>query len=225
MQPRDAVPAFISAFLDDSCIFLAGAKADIGRGRLVALNAFKFLGWALSQPKMELEGALDPIIVVLGHGFDCSKQERFVTVHKISRVREGIRKLFKAAKVCRLELASLLGLAQSVRANIVRRWRLSPAYNCLHAPGDATYTKLPARARSCLQRVSDSLEERRSIWTLPPRWEIPSLPLVPNVPNVDAAEQAGVAGVMMTDTSVQFFARPWSRTLQRQRIGSGPSKR
>jgi hypothetical protein len=218
---RDLIPGFISAFLDDSCIFLGGTDADRNRGREVVLSAYAFLGWTISQPKMVEEGSLDSTIVVLGHGFDLRKEERFVTKHKISRIRTGISKLAKASKVSKLELASLLGLIQSVRANIARRWRLSPLYGCLHGPV-GNFTVLSQRARACLRRVDESLEERRSVWTLPPRWEVPSFPLVNHIPNVDAAEQSGLGGVMIVGTKLLFFARKWSASLKLARIGIAP---
>ena len=220
-EGRDLIPGFMSAFLDDSCIFLGGTAADRSRGREVVMQAFTFLGWTISEPKMEEEGSLDSTIIVLGHGFDLAKEERFVTKHKISRIRTAIAKLLALKRVNKLELASLLGLIQSVRANIARRWRLSPLYGCLHGPdGDSTVISL--RAKACLQRVNDSLEERRSVWDLPPRWEIPSFPLVNDIPNVDAAEQGGMGGVMVSGTTLLYFARGWSDQLKQSRIGIAP---
>ena len=218
---RDLIPGFISAFLDDSCIFLGGTKEDRNRGRDIVLAAYAFLGWTISEPKMVEEGSLGSTIIVLGHGFDLLKEERFVTKHKISRIRTGIFKLSKESKIIKLELASLLGLIQSVRSNIKRRWRLSPVYGCLHGP-DGDFTTLSRRARDCLRRVDESLEERRSVWTLPPRWEVPSFPLVDHIPNVDAAEQAGLGGVMVSGSELLYFARNWSDPLKHSRIGIAP---
>jgi hypothetical protein len=220
-EGRDLIPGFISAFLDDSCIFLGGTKADSSRGRDIVLAAYAFLGWTISEPKMKEEGSLASTIIVLGHGFDLIKEERFITKHKISRIRTGISKILRATKIPKLELASLLGLIQSVRANITRRWRLSPLYGCLHGP-DGDTTTISERGRKCLRRVDESLEERRSVWSLPPRWEVPSFPLVPNIPNVDAAEQAGMGGVMVSDLELIFFARNWSPCLKQLRIGIAP---
>ena len=95
---RDLIPGFISAFLDDSCIFLGGTKEDRNRGRVIVLAAYAFLGWTISEPKMVEEGPLGSTIIVLGHGFDLLKEERFVTKHKISRIRRSLNRHFKIVK-------------------------------------------------------------------------------------------------------------------------------
>jgi hypothetical protein len=218
---RDLLPAFISAFLDDSCIFAAGTNKDRQLAHKIVMEAFSYLGWTLSAPKLILEGSLSDTIIVLGHGVSCSAQERYVTLHKQLRVTTAINGMTKVQTVPKDDLASLLGLIQSIRGNIVSRFRLSPLYNCLHSRAGSTVI-LSTRAKKCLFRVLRALPERRSIWQLPPRWDIPSFPLVEGVPNTDASQLYGFAGVLLDGNKLRYFAKPWPPKLASLRANIGP---
>jgi hypothetical protein len=160
---RDLLPAFVSAFLDDAYIFLAGTANDAKLGRKIVMEAFAYLGWTMSQKKLLTEGALHHIIIVLGHGVDCKLGERFIIQYKQDRIKDRALPAIRTGSVSRDILASLLGLIQSVIGNVIRRWRLCPLYRCLHRDATADVIHLSPRAIACLQRVVDTLHERRSV--------------------------------------------------------------
>jgi hypothetical protein len=218
LSGRDLLPSFVSAFLDDTCIFLGGSLADIKRGYKIVMDAFAFLGWSLSLKKMALEGTPDPVIIVLGHGVDCQQGKRFVTMHKQDRIRDTAVPAIQTKQIEADSLASLLGLIQSVRGNVTRRWRLSPLYAALHHPQSGHVIHLHPRAIAALQRVVDSLSERRSIWLQPPHWQIPTFPLVQGVPNSDASQCCGMAGSLLDGPTMRYFSLTWPESIVEARV-------
>jgi hypothetical protein len=214
LPERDLLPAFISAFLDDTCVLLAGTTADIARGKAIIMKGFTFLGWILSAKKLDLEGTPAPHIIVLGHGVDCAEACRYIIPLKQDRIKDDAVPAIRNRHIHEDKLESLLGLIQSVRGNVIRRWRLTPLYNCLHSRHRRGSTvHLSTRAVAALRRVVESLDERRSIWQDRPRWDVPTFPLVCSVPNVDAS-YAGMAGVMIAGSDLVFFSRSWSAALR-----------
>jgi hypothetical protein len=66
------------------------------------------------------------------------------------------------------------------------------------------------RARECLRKALDSLDERRSLFHRPTRWQMPAHELVELVPNGDACTTVGYGGVMVYEGVMQYFSGQWT---------------
>ena len=132
-----AMPADIQAFLDDFWIMVASSiKEERDKAREIVLTAFEYLGWTLSTSKFKEEGTLATEAVLIGHHVCTVTQTRGVTFVKQERLRHSITPMLSANRWDRKELSQVLGLAESVRGDVCRRWRLGPAYRVLHAGTD-----------------------------------------------------------------------------------------
>jgi hypothetical protein len=119
-----AMPASVDGFLDDFFFFVCGSEEDRRLAHNTIMEAFRFLGFTISGSKLKEEGSLSQLGEILGHGFDLKKMERFVTAHKQARIRKIITELLRTDVWDRKEIESLVGVIQSVKHDVPRRWRL-----------------------------------------------------------------------------------------------------
>ena len=154
----------------------------------------KFLGWALSTSKFEVEGHRKADGVILGHGVDLGTATRYVPEEKKQRVRQHGIPMLTAKVWSRSRTHKLVGLLQAIKDDVVRRWRLAPPYAVVYAGGDGDCVAPSPRARECLRKVIETLDERRSLYHRPTCWEMPAGPMVEFVPNGDASSKVGYGG-------------------------------
>ena len=216
------MPAFVQAFLDDFWIVVAsGSDSDLDDAYKLVMWGFKFLGWALSMSKFELEGKRKGNGVILGHGLDLTTATRGVTDDKKARVRQAGIPMLTATLWSRLGVQKLLGLLQAIKDDVVRRWRLGPMYNVVYVyghnasqfAGRGDMVPPGARARECLRKVLETLDERRSMFHRPTRWCVPSDPLMEMVPNGDACTTVGYGAVMIRDNVMEYFQGVWTQLV------------
>ena len=168
------MPADIQAFLDDFWIMIASSiKQERDDARKIVPEAFKYFGWTLPMSKFEEEGTLATDAVLIGHHVCTATQTRGVIKIKQQRLQHSIQPMIQATRWERKGLSQVLGLAESVRGDVCRRWWLGPAYRVLHAGTDKKWTRPSDRAKACLTKIIDTLEERRSLRWRPSRWVIP----------------------------------------------------
>ena len=137
---------------------------------------------------------------------------------KKARLRHVIHRMLGEECWDRKELSQVLGLAESVRGDVKRRWRLGPLYKVLHGGGHITSTVPSERSKACLQKVVDTLDERRSLLWRPTAWEIPKHPNQQYIPNTDAAGQGGYGGCLWIDDKMFYFSGEWSTELKEARV-------
>jgi len=213
------MPADIQAFLDDFWIMIASSiQKEREKAREIVLEAFAYLGWTLSMSKFEEEGTLSTEATLIGHHVCTATQTRGVTFVKQQRLRHSITPMLEANRWNRKELSQVLGLAESVRGDVRRRWRLGPAYRVLHAGTDEKWTRPSSRAKACLAKVLSTLEERRSLRWRPSRWSIPRNPTQQLIPNTDASGQGGYGGCLWEGHVMSFFAGKWTQRIKQARV-------
>ena len=216
---NQTMPADIQAFLDDFWIMIASSiKQERDDARKIVLEAFKYLGWTLSMSKFEEEGTLATNAVLIGHHVCTATQTRGVMKIKQQRLQHSIKPMIQATRWDRKGLSQVLGLAESVRGDVCRRWRLGQAYRVLHAGTDEKWTRPSDRAKACLTKILDTLEERRSLRWRPSRWAIPKNPTQRLIPNTDAAGQGGYGGCLWEGEEMKYFAGTWSDQIKVARI-------
>ena len=207
-----AMPASVDGFLDDFFFFICGSKADRELAHKVVMEAFEFLGFTLSKSKFEEEGTPSQEGEILGHGFDLVNLERFVTAHKQARIRKIVEKLLETDAWDRKEIESLVGVIQSVKHDVPRRWRLGEMYALVHAdgvPGKEDRVFASDRAKRALAFVLDTLHLRSPLRFRPTRWPTPKAVLCDGAPTMDAATSVGYGGVLKIGDVVECYRGLW----------------
>ena len=166
------MPGFVQGFLDDFWIFVAGTREDVASARAVVMAAFEHLGFIVSKSKLETEGTPDHEVVILGHDLDLHEGTRGVTDYKRVRIVDQVQGLGASDKWSRKKVEQLVGLIQSVREDVNRRWNLAPIYAIMRwrngRKGQWVYpTK---RARAALEKVVESLHDRRPLALRRTKW-------------------------------------------------------
>jgi hypothetical protein len=124
-----SVPGLVQGFLDDFWMFTAGTEEDVASARAVVMKAFERMGFIVSTSKLATEGTPDPEVVILGHDLDLHDGTRGMTHHKRVRIQDQVRGL-GAEKWSRKKLEQLVGLIQSIRDDVNRRWNLHCRESC-----------------------------------------------------------------------------------------------
>ena len=213
------MPATIQAFLDDFWIPIASSiKQERDDARQIVLKAFEYLHWTLSMSKFEEEGTLATNAVLIGHHICTKTATRGVMPIKQERLRTSITRMLKETRWNKKELSQVLGLAESVRGDVKRRWRLGPLYRVLHAGSDEHWTRPSERSKSCLRKVMGTLHERRSLLWRPTAWTIPRNPTQQMIPNTDAAGQGGFGGCLLMGKILLYFTGEWTKELREARV-------
>jgi hypothetical protein len=223
-EGQQGVPGFVHGFLDDYWFFLAGTEGNIERAKDMIMAAFAHVGFTISASKMETEGTPETTGVTLGHDIDLNSATRGVTQHKKVRVRDQVLALGGHGRWNRKLLESLLGLMQSMRGDVRRRWRLDPLCALLRRRGEMAVSetvKITARAQKVLQKVLDTLEERQPLAARATRRVIPTAPTVKGVANTDASSLVGHGGAMVKGGVVLHFAGKWSTKIREGRVLGG----
>ena len=214
MSAEQSMPAFVQAFLDDFWIVVASSTSkDLDSAYDLVMWGFHFLGWTLSMSKFDVEGKRKGTGVILCHDLNMETATRGVTEDKKARVRQAGIPMLTDKLWNRHETQKLLGLLQSIKDDVIRRWRLGPMYNMVFVYGhnsyivncDSVWVAITPRARSCLRKVLDTLDERRSLFHRPTRWCMPAAALAALVPNGDASSRVGYGAVMLRDGVLEFF--------------------
>jgi hypothetical protein len=222
LEGVQVLPASVDGFLDDFFFFVCGSEADRDRAHEVIMDAFKFLGFTISQSKFKEEGTLSRVGEVLGHGIDLLTSERFVTAHKRARIIKIIRELLDLSMWDRKTIESLVGVIQSIKHDVPRRWRLSDLYAVVYAegvPGKGDNVYASKRAKRALQLVLDTLHLRCPLRSRPTRWPTPMAVLCDGAPTMDAATSVGYGGVLKIGPIVEYFRGVWpSAVLQSGRL-------
>ena len=174
---------------------------------------FHFLGWALSMSKFDIEGKRKAHGIILGHEIDLVFKTRGVTEDKKARVRQHGTPMLTAVTWSRTLTQKLVGLLQAIKDDVIRRWRLAPMYAVVYADGMGDRAYPSPRARECLRKVLATLDERRSLFHRPTRWEMPAGPLVELVPNGDASSKVGYGGCLLIGKEMQYFRGKWTPEL------------
>ena len=218
LEGVQAMPASVDGFLDDFFFIVSGTAADRERAREVILDAFRFLGFTISTSKFKEEGTLGQVGEVLGHGIDLKALERFVTAHKKARIEKIINELLDLEIWDRKTIESLVGVIQSVKHDVPRRWRLSDLYAVVYAdgvpgPGDNVFAS--KRAKRALKFVMDTLHIRSPLRACPTRWPTPLAVLCDGAPTMDAATSVGYGGVLKIGTAVEYFRGVWPAAVLR----------
>ena len=217
---EQASPFLVNGFLDDFFVFLAGTDEDIARGQQIVMEAFDFLGWELSKSKFLEEGTPDTDGIILGHGIDTQDCVRYITTVKIDRIRRVGTELMQESLWDEKKLSSFIGLVQSVRGDVIRRWRLGPLYRVLHSSFGKS-KKCSPRSKVCLQRILSTLHERRSIFHIPTPWVFPEHPLEVGIPNADASGKFGLCGVLRRADALEYCVLQWKDDTKRAKVHIG----
>ena len=182
-------------------------------GRQIALDAISYLGFAISQTKFAVEGSLSDNFEVLGHDFRLRAGVRAITPYKQKRLRFALDSLLSSTKWDRKLLEQTLGLIQSVKSPIPRRWLLAAVYRSLHSTDHLR--RPPAnvhpspRARLMLQRVRNTLHETKPLDFIPLPWPKPLGSLAPMQPESDACKVHGFGAVLLFNNVLRFAAGAW----------------
>jgi hypothetical protein len=222
------VPAFVHAFLDDTWVYLAGTTADIERARKLIMAAFECSGFILSASKLLTEGIPDTEAVILGHHLDMMTGTIGVTEYKRVRIKDQVDEMRKTPNWNRRQLESLLGLIQSTRGDVRRRWRLDQLCALLRRKGmhncAGLVLKPTARAMKALERVVSTLHERRLLTATPTRWVMPIAPTSIGIVNTDASSLEGWGGALLFLEEAQYFSGKWSDVIRAGRMEDGERK-
>jgi hypothetical protein len=216
-EGQQGVPGFVHGFLDDHWFFLAGTEGDTERAKDMIMTAFKHVGFTMPESKLETEGTPETKRAILGHEIDLETGTRGVTDYKKVRIRDQVWALGEHGRWNRKLLESLLGLMQSMRGDVCRRWRLDPSCALLRRRGGMTASetvKITTRAQKWLQKVLDTLDERQLLAARPTRWVIPTAPTVEGIANTDASSLIGHGEAMVLDGVVLYFAGKWSPRMR-----------
>ena len=222
-QPKNrnstqAVPGTCQGFLDDFWILVAGTKADVASARTIVMAAFNDLGFIVSQSKLETEGTPDPEIVILGHDVNLHLRDgtRGITEYKQVRIRDQIRELGNSKRWSRKLLERLIGLLQSVREDVERRWNLTPLYQIMRRRKSSSeeWVFPTRRATEALNKVLDTLEERRSLSRRRTHWVIPTAPTLLSIVNTDASSLQGFGGAVLLDGVLEYFGGKWREDIR-----------
>jgi hypothetical protein len=209
--PQQQLPAIVKGFLDDFFFIIAGSPADQERARSLIFDALHFLRFALSEAKLVSDGKLTTRIDILGHCFDLAAMTRGVAQYKQIRAKDTIADLLKR-KTWKLEsLQSLLGLLQSVRRGVPRRWPLAPAYAVLHSQGPNAPRTTPLRpsedAIRILRRVDATIHLQKNLMAIPVPWPTPINSFEELQPESDASKHYGFAAVLRHTEPIAYFTR------------------
>jgi len=224
LDGNQGVPGFVHGFLDDYWFFLAGEESDIERARTMIMKAFEHVGFTVSKSKMESEGTPEESGVILGHDIDLKTGTRGVTEFKRVRIRDQVAALGSQGRWDRKLLESLLGLIQSIRDDVRRRWRLDPLYALLRRKSRGEEGKTVAiskRALKVMEKVLATLEERRDLAFVKTRWIIPAAPTMEGIANTDASSLVGYGGAMVMGEEVVFFSGKWRDDIREGLVTDG----
>lgn len=216
MAGVQTMPASVDGFLDDFFFFISGTKSDRDLAHQVIMDAFTFLGFTISKSKFEEEGTLSQQGEVLGHGIDLGALERFVTKHKYARIEKIVKELLALDKWDRKEIESLVGVIQSVKHDVPRRWRLGDLYTLVYAdgvPGHPDQVFASVRAKRSLAFVMDTLHLRSPLRYCPTRWPVPRAVMCDGAPLMDASTSVGYGGVLKIGSTVQYYRGTWPETV------------
>ena len=218
LDGTQGVPGMVQGFLDDFWIFAAGTEEDIALARVVVMKAFQKAGFLVSASKLRTEGSMAEEVVILGHDIDIAGGTRGVTAYKQARMKDQAAEL-GVTQWHRKKLEQWLGLAQSIRGDVSRRWSLASLYKLLR--GEGPWVRPSKSARRALQRVLDTLNERKSLAAVPTRWAIPTAQTIANIVNTDASSLEGLGGVMVIGEILYYFSQKWSEDIRRGRMVDG----
>jgi hypothetical protein len=230
-QPKNrnstqAVPGTCQGFLDDFWILVAGTTADVASARSIVMEAFHDLGFIVSQSKLETEGNPDPEIVMLGHDVNLLDGTRGITEYKRVRIQDQIRDLGTSNRWSRKLVERLLGLLQSVREDVDRRWNLTSLYQIMRRRTSSSdeWVFPTQRARQTLEKVLDTLCERRSLSRRVTRWVIPAAPTLLSIVNTDASSLQGLGGAVLQEGVLEHFGEKWREDIRVGQMVNGERK-
>jgi hypothetical protein len=220
------VPGFCQGFLDGFWTLVAGTTEDVASARRIVMKAFDHVGFIVSKSKLLTEGTPDPEIVILGHDVNLSDGTRGVTAHKRVRIQDQIKELGPSKRWSRKLLERLIGLLQSVREDVDRRWNLTPLYQIMRRrPSSSNEWVFPTRrAREALVKVLATLHERRSLSRRKTRWIIPTAPTLLSIVNTDASSLQGLGGAVLLDGILEYFGEKWRDDTRAGLISDGERK-
>ena len=220
MSPHQCMSVFLQSFLDDSWCFIASSDPlDVSSAHSIVLEAFDFLGWALSKSKFEEEGQPKAFGTIIGHEIEMEEATRSIGPAKKLRLRHDGANMLTDATWSRAKTTSWLGLAQFCRGNVVRRWNLRPVYQVANS-GDGTCDIVTpsARARVSVRNVLESLDEARSLFHRPTSWTMPTMEVVEMCPNGDASQKHGYGGSLLLEETLFYFSGRWSDRLKAAKV-------
>jgi hypothetical protein len=220
-------PGFCHGFLDDFWIFIAGTLHDIALAKKVVMKAFYEMGFDVSESKLETEGTPSATGVILGHDICLTTGTVGVTEYKQVRARDLVLDMEVTGRWRRKMLESLLGLLQSVRCAVRRRWRMDPLYELLRRRGSKMHGAwvVPSRrARKALKRIMETLTERRPVNAAPTRWIFPAAPTVEGIVNTDASSLEGFGGALLLLGILYYFSGKWREDIRAGRMEEGERK-
>ena len=224
------IPAWLAAFLDDTFYLVCGNDADVELAHAILMEGLAYLGFELSMSKFIEEGTPSQDGEVLGHGCDLQHGQRYITEHKRTRIRDLVEPLLRTNKWRRKDLERIIGLLQSVREDVISRWRLAPLYATLHGEGSGRFIPVPRyasadtraswhgkrehvlpseAAKRSFRTVLNTLHERRDIDIQPTPWPSPTAAICDGLPTYDASTRHGYGGVLKTGTTMEFFGAKW----------------
>lgn len=213
-RDEQLLPAIVKGFLDDFFFIIAGSPEDQAGARSIILDALHHLGFALSESKLLSDGTLSSRIDILGHVFDLKTMTRGVAPYKQKRATDSITDLLNSRTWPLETLQSLLGLLQSVKRSVPRRWPLAPAYAVLHSQGPDPPAKTALRpsslAKTILQRVIATITLPKSLYTVTIPWPTPTDAFALFQPESDASKHYGFGAILRdTDTTSLYTRGPW----------------
>ena len=156
--------------------------------------------------------------VVLGHELCLKSKTRGVMLVKQARLHAALTPLLTSNRWNRKVMGQSIGLAESIKDDVVRRWRLGPLYKVLHSPGNEEWAVPSQRARASIKKILETMRERRSMLWRPTTWTFPRDFMVCEVPNTDAAQQIGYGGVYWEGDIMYYFQGEWSTLLKNARV-------
>jgi hypothetical protein len=136
--------------LDGFWIFAAGTEEDIALAREMVMEAFGKAGFLVSASKLRTEGSMAEEVIMLEHDIDIATGARGVTECKKVRMRDQAADLGDR-QWHRNKLERLLGLVQSMRGDVGRRWSLAALHELLR--GEGPWARPSKSARRALKRV------------------------------------------------------------------------
>jgi hypothetical protein len=205
---------------------VAGTTEDIAPARKIMMEAVEQLGFIVSKSKLLTEGTPDPEIVILGHDVNLHDGTRGVTACKRVRIQDQIEELGPSRRWSRKLLERLIGLLQSVREDVERRWNLTPLHHIMRRRKNSSeeWVFPTPRAREALEKVLDTLHERRSLARRKTRWITPTAPTLLSIVNTDASSLQGPGGAALMDGALEYFGEKWREDIRNGQMIAGERK-
>jgi hypothetical protein len=215
-KDTQALPATVDGFLDDFIIALCGNEEDKELGRIWVLAAIDYLGMTLSKAKFVEDGMLNNRCNFLGDNYDLVNWTRGIPQHKQDRLMDTLPDMLHQKRWRRKTLESLLGLLESVKGNVPRKWNLLPLYRILHSKDSEypineppEYVNPSDKGKLIIERIMNTVHERRSLFWQPSQWPNPSNILLEWVAENDACIIKGFGGTIRIGNTLFYMAEEW----------------